>query len=179
MLRQVALFSTSAMKRRLTAVMSGPKEIASVDFPLSDMEEELFTILRKASKGETVVRVAGGWVRDKLLGRENHDIDIALDNMTGNDFAQQVNQELVAGGKATHKIGVIERNPEQSKHLETATVKILGLPIDFVNLRAEEYASESRIPIMVGITMFRLLVLADPNVFAPAIWHRRRGCESP
>ena len=27
----------------------------------------------------TVLRVAGGWVRDKLLGRESDDIDIALD----------------------------------------------------------------------------------------------------
>ena len=43
-------------------------------------------------------------------------------------------------------IGVIQANPEQSKHLETATVKVFDHWIDFVNLRAEEYTNDSRIP---------------------------------
>lgn len=39
---------------------------------------------------------------------------------------------------------------EQSKHLETATIKIYGQWVDVVNLRTEEYAdSTSRIPTMV------------------------------
>jgi tRNA nucleotidyltransferase/poly(A) polymerase len=38
----------------------------------------------------TVLRCAGGWVRDKLLGRDSLDIDIALDNMLGKDFAEKV-----------------------------------------------------------------------------------------
>lgn len=29
----------------------------------------------------TTLRAAGGWVRDKLLGRDSLDIDIAIDNM--------------------------------------------------------------------------------------------------
>eukprot|EP01107_Rhizomastix_libera_P000073 TRINITY_DN10119_c0_g1_i1.p1 TRINITY_DN10119_c0_g1~~TRINITY_DN10119_c0_g1_i1.p1 ORF type:complete len:433 (+),score=75.41 TRINITY_DN10119_c0_g1_i1:89-1387(+) len=45
-----------------------------------------------------------------------------------------------------HSIGVIMANPEQSKHLETATTKIFGYPIDFCNLRCETYADDSRIP---------------------------------
>jgi tRNA nucleotidyltransferase (CCA-adding enzyme) len=43
-------------------------------------------------------------------------------------------------GCKTQSIAVIQANPEQSKHLETATVKILGFDVDFVNLRAETYA---------------------------------------
>jgi tRNA nucleotidyltransferase/poly(A) polymerase len=35
---------------------------------------------------KTTLRVAGGWVRDKLLGKESNDIDIALDDMMGKDF---------------------------------------------------------------------------------------------
>jgi len=35
--------------------------------------------------------------------------------------------------------GVTRLNPEKSKHLETARLKILGEWIDIVNLRAEEY----------------------------------------
>ena len=34
------------------------------------------------------------WVRDKLLGRESEDIDVALDNMMGRDFADIVNTYL-------------------------------------------------------------------------------------
>ena len=35
----------------------------------------------------------GGWVRDKLLGVSGkEDIDIALDNMAGNDFAIALNK---------------------------------------------------------------------------------------
>ena len=29
------------------------------------------------------MRIAGGWVRDKLMGKESNDIDISLDDMYG------------------------------------------------------------------------------------------------
>lgn len=41
-------------------------------------------------------------------------------------------------------------NPDQSKHLETATMKLYDLWIDFVNLRCEDYSENSRIPTMVN-----------------------------
>lgn len=44
----------------------------------------------------------------------------------------------------------IERNPEKSKHLETATTHMLGIELDFVNLRSESYCQDSRIPTMVN-----------------------------
>ena len=81
------------------------------------------------------------WVRDKLLGRENSDIDITLDNTSGPEFAQCVNQLLVSRGLPVSSIGVIQANPGQSKHLETATVKLYQQDIDFVNLRSEDYAN--------------------------------------
>lgn len=43
---------------------------------------------------------------------------------------------------------MIMSNPEQSKHLETARMKIRDIWIDLVNLRSEEYAHNSRIPTM-------------------------------
>lgn len=43
------------------------------------------------------------------------------------------------------------KNPEKSKHLETATMRINNYWIDFVNLRAEEYTSDSRIPDLMRI----------------------------
>jgi tRNA nucleotidyltransferase (CCA-adding enzyme) len=47
--------------------------------------------------------------------------------------------------------GVTKFNPEMSKHLETATAKIHGQNLDFVNLRCEEYNEDSRIPQIVFI----------------------------
>jgi tRNA nucleotidyltransferase (CCA-adding enzyme) len=147
------------------------------------------------------VRVAGGWVRDKILGLQTHDVDIALDTCTGVEFAtllksyieeeqqQQQNNEQdheddmetddetyristnnvhnnkthskktkrtntntntnttkTTAAKAVGKIGVIAANPAQSKHLETATMRVFGLEVDFNNLRHETYADDSRIP---------------------------------
>lgn len=60
---------------------------------LTSEERALFDTLLAAAKfsgSSTVLRAAGGWVRDKLLGKESKDIDIALDNMLGKDFADKV-----------------------------------------------------------------------------------------
>jgi len=53
-----------------------------------------------------------------------------------------------AQGEKTHRVAVIMSNPEQSKHLETARLKINDVWVDLVNLRSEEYAHHSRIPTM-------------------------------
>eukprot|EP00644_Phytophthora_capsici_P015427 jgi/Phyca11/113343/e_gw1.24.603.1 len=120
---------------------------------LTAAEEQLFSFLlevaaQPAADG-AVLRVAGGWVRDKLLGRDSDDVDIVLDRMTGKAFADLVNSYETAQGRETRTVGVIKANPDQSKHLETATMQIgenMGW-VDFVNLRAETYASEdNRIP---------------------------------
>ena len=55
--------------------------------------DALLAVARAEGKG-TVLRVAGGWVRDKLLGRPCHDIDIALDNVSGSEFADVIGLEL-------------------------------------------------------------------------------------
>ncbi|KYQ91040.1 tRNA nucleotidyltransferase [Tieghemostelium lacteum] len=116
---------------------------------VSEMEKKLFqllmTVVRESGCGSTL-RVAGGWVRDKLRGDNSHDIDIALDNMMGATFAELVNKHLEETHQEVHRIGVIQSNPDQSKHLETATVKVYDMWIDFVNLRSETYTEGSRIP---------------------------------
>lgn len=45
----------------------------------------------------------------------------------------------------TGSVGRVAANPDQSKHLETGTTRILGLECDFVGLRSETY-TDSRIP---------------------------------
>ncbi|EGG23741.1 tRNA nucleotidyltransferase [Cavenderia fasciculata] len=116
---------------------------------ITKVEQKLFQILldvAKVNNCNTTLRVAGGWVRDKLRGDNSHDIDIALDNMMGEAFAALVNKYLEDHHQETHRIGVIQSNPDQSKHLETATVKIFDSWVDLVNLRSETYSSNSRIP---------------------------------
>ncbi|CAI5945102.1 unnamed protein product [Closterium sp. NIES-65] len=116
---------------------------------LSADESHLFSTLRDVVSHYglgTQLRVAGGWVRDKLIGRDCIDIDIALDNLLGREFAEKVTEYLKERGEVVRGVGVIQKNPDQSKHLETATMMIHGMWIDFVNLRAEEYAHDSRIP---------------------------------
>ena len=119
-----------------------------MDLSLNPTEQRIFDLLRQVVRSkapETTLRVAGGWVRDKLMGKESNDIDIAIDNMTGEEFANLVVQYTREHGMKGGTVAVVEANPEQSKHLATAMVRVFGLPIDFVNLRTETYA-DSRIP---------------------------------
>ena len=119
------------------------------------------------TKEKIVLRFTGGWVRDKLLGVQSHDIDVAINKMTGEHFGLKIIEYLDKPGNAA-KYGLepkaedtgkggkskkiapglhkIEANPEKSKNLETATTKILGLDIDLVNLRKETYNEISRNP---------------------------------
>ncbi|RWA13251.1 hypothetical protein EKO27_g1858 [Xylaria grammica] len=104
-----------------------------------------------------ILRWAGGWVRDKLLGVESHDIDTAINTMTGEAFALKI-CELCEKPEAVEKHGItstdvgnlhkIARNPDKSKHLETTTMMLFGLDVDFVNLRKETYSEDSRNPHM-------------------------------
>lgn len=107
-------------------------------------ENNIFKIIKNyALKHSPAItpRLAGGFVRDKIMGLECHDIDIALDNMSGLAFAQGLSEVL----KEHPNVHKISANPEKSKHLETAVIHIMGYSIDFVHLRSETY-SESRIP---------------------------------
>lgn len=111
---------------------------------------KIFSLLKSviAEKApDTILRVAGGWTRDKLLGKDSNDIDIAVNNMTGEAFANLVSQYMAEQGLKRQNVTVVEANPDQSKHLATAMIKLFGLPIDFVNLRTETY-TDSRIPTM-------------------------------
>ncbi|KAI5923708.1 poly A polymerase head domain-containing protein [Camillea tinctor] len=137
---------------------------ATASIALSAQETKLKNLLLDAAKyidqsgtnyEPVILRWAGGWVRDKLIGIESHDIDTAINIMTGEAFALKICElceqaEIIARYEITdadignlHKIA---RNPEKSKHLETTTVKLFGYDVDFVNLRKETYADDSRNP---------------------------------
>jgi len=106
-------------------------------------------------KEKVELRWAGGWVRDKLLGIQSHDIDTAINCMTGEAFATRLTAFCdVEANRARYGVGPddvgrlhkVASNPDKSKHLETTTTKLYGLDLDFVNLRKETYADDSRNP---------------------------------
>ncbi|PQP94027.1 putative CCA tRNA nucleotidyltransferase 2 [Prunus yedoensis var. nudiflora] len=135
--------------RAIMAVQSRPTVPVRDNIELNETEKKIFDRLLGTVRHfglQNQLRVAGGWVRDKLLGKDCYDIDIALDNMLGSEFVEKVRDYLLHVGEEAQGIAVIPCNPEQSKHLETARMRICDTWIDFVNLRCEEYCENSRIP---------------------------------
>jgi len=150
-------------------------DVASyVDQLPSQEGEDQIPLPAELANEPIILRFTGGWVRDKLLGIPSHDIDVAINKMTGLQFGMKLKEYLEIPGnpekyglegvatteKQSAKAGTtdksktvgglhkIEANPEKSKHLETVTTRILGLDIDLVNLRKETYTDESRNPQM-------------------------------
>jgi tRNA nucleotidyltransferase/poly(A) polymerase len=118
----------------------------NVDFTLTDKEKDIFDLLRKVVMDKapgTVLRVAGGWVRDKILGKKSDDIDIALDSMTGVEFGNIVSEWMAERGMHA-QVTALDPDPSASKPVETAMIPILGMSIDLVQLRTDEYGEGSR-----------------------------------
>ena len=80
----------------------------------------------------------------------------------GVSFAENFVDFVSSKNLPVKSVATIARNPEQSKHLETARTTVLDTEIDFVNLRSESYAENSRIPTEI----VRL------------IYHRSKTCSS-
>ncbi|KAJ7748539.1 hypothetical protein DFH07DRAFT_830133 [Mycena maculata] len=162
LLRQITSFILRPPKKsvqcRAMALLRRPRRRIPEDMKieLTALENELCVLLDeccvdlKETKGlSTSCRIAGGWVRDKLLGMQSNDIDIALTDMMGDEFAGHLNAFAQRKNVKTGPIAIFNPNPEQSKHLQTARIPLFDLELDLVNLRSEEYASNSRIPTAV------------------------------
>lgn len=148
------LYSTLASPTLMPEIKLNPKE-QKLRRLLLDVAKSIDATGQAAEP--VVLRWAGGWVRDKLLGVESHDIDVAINIMTGLTFAQHMCDYCeTSDAIQKHEIGKsdvgnlhnVARNPEKSKHLETTMVKMFGLDLDFVNLRKEVYTEQSRNPQM-------------------------------
>lgn len=133
----------------------------SIPLPKAKLTKEaadIFDFLLAVNEHEkvgAVLRVAGGWVRDTLLGIPSNDIDIAIETLpanppaalvTGETFTRSIAQYQAARQLPTNTISVIKTNPEKSKHIETAQMTVLGVPLEFCHLRHDDYTSESRVP---------------------------------
>ncbi|KAF2664864.1 poly A polymerase C-terminal region-like protein [Microthyrium microscopicum] len=117
-----------------------------------NIESSNVSLPEKLAKAPLTIRWTGGWVRDKLIHVPSKDIDVAINKMTGYQFAMCIKNFLELPhvsekyGKKPLKLHKIEANPDKSKHLETTTIRLFDLDIDFVNLRKETYTEESRNP---------------------------------
>ena len=182
--RATLIASRSIAETRETLYkMHDPPLTASLP-EVNDAERDLFELVTELVdtqhaagnvERKTVVRVAGGWVRDKLMGKLSDDVDLTVDQGDGVEFAEALRGLAVRWqeeGKKTEtlgtgspekksgegsknaissKIGVVKANPDQSKHLQTATMRLFNLELDLNQLRAETYSEQSRIPeIKVG-----------------------------
>lgn len=106
---------------------------------LNTKEEKCFStiinILKKHNLNSIVCRVAGGWVRDKLLGKECDDIDITINDMKGSQFAKLINDEINPGQT---KFGIIQQNLKKEKKIEVSNIELFNTSIDIANLRCED-----------------------------------------
>ena len=114
----------------------------------TEKEREVFDTLLEVVehfKLDVTLRVAGGWVRDKLIGERATTSTSRWIPCWGKISTEKVNEYMREKGMETKGIGVIQSNPEQSKHLETATMRVRDVWLDLVNLRSENYSEDSRI----------------------------------
>ncbi len=135
--------------KRLTAQI-----LPNVKIELDATESKIFNVLREASKempGQPVVRVAGGWIRDKLLGRNSKDIDVTVSNMTGEQFGAHL-----AAFDKRRGLGAVSnisnRSADQTENIAVGFLKIYGQEVEILNLRGkEEYVEGDRNQISTGI----------------------------
>ena len=117
-------------------------EKLDLNIKISKFEEKIFSFLLSHNPKNSTFRVAGGWVRDKILGKENDDIDITIDNISGEEYTKILESEI----SQNDLIKIIKNSNEKSAHLQTSTINLFGKDIDIVNLRKEVYKENSRIP---------------------------------
>jgi len=121
----------------------------SIKIDLTQQERDIFDYIIAVKRHyglSTRLLVAGGWVRDKLLGKESKDIDIAV-SMSGFQLAQAM--EEAAKKYSIKDVGTPydtsmdkDADPNQrdrSSELLVGTVDIFGIEVEFVPMRKEEY----------------------------------------
>ena len=98
-----------------------PKEL-NLNFSLSELEQKIFSFFISNNPNNSTFRVAGGWVRDKILSIPNDDIDITIDNISGQEYIKSLSQ-LNSDTSKIYK--VIKNTNEKSANLQTATINCL------------------------------------------------------
>ena len=130
---------------------------SNISIKVTEVEQLLFSIIkagRDANAPGVELRIAGGWIRDRILGKLSDDIDIAVTGGDGNKIAEAIRQYDVktSGGSHTkppYSVS-LEKTQDNSKKtsagLRVGAIDINGMKIEFVPMRTEKYDENSRIP---------------------------------
>lgn len=111
-------------------------------FNIKEEEREIFNLIGKAADEMGVdAYVVGGYVRDRLLGRESKDMDIVCVG-SGIKLAQNVAAKL----RPLPRIVVYKR-------FGTAMFKHRDMEVEFVGARKESYRQDSRKPVVENGTL--------------------------
>lgn len=106
-------------------------------FDIQKHERKIFRLIQETSQELGFpVYVVGGYVRDRLLGRESKDMDIVCLG-SGIELARQLAQKL----RPIPRVAFYSR-------FGTAMIKHKNLEIEFVGARKESYRHDSRKPIV-------------------------------
>jgi len=129
-----------------------------MEINLSEKEKFIISYLRSVKKSipalrNVEMRIAGGWVRDKLMGTESDDIDIAISNMSGHDIVQILKRYDGSDLLGNPFVVSLEKSlkseqEEDINSLQVGGIDIGGQKVEFVPMRTERYESGSRIPIL-------------------------------
>jgi tRNA nucleotidyltransferase/poly(A) polymerase len=126
------------------------------------IEDDVFTFIREASMQmpeRPTARVAGGWVRDKLLGIPSKDIDITVDTMTGAEFAARLKQYAIRKwGPEQKVVGTVKDTKARPKvkNLAVAFLSIHDQEVEIVDMRAIEFYEEgNRNPTVIRLDGLR------------------------
>lgn len=99
----------------------------------TDNDRKIIDILKKAAERmdkRPVVRLAGGWVRDHLIGKENDDFDVCVHGVTADDFAASICEIFENSGVAK-----LEGHPTDTTTVSISRVNMSnGLWIDITSI---------------------------------------------
>jgi poly(A) polymerase len=105
-------------------------------------EKELLSLLERAASDLHVrAWIVGGYVRDKLLGREHRNPDVVVEDGDALELARRFAE--LAGAPP----------PVTFERFGTAQVTLAGRLVEFVTARSESYAPESRKPAVRPATL--------------------------
>lgn len=126
--------------RRSSSLSPVGKKLRS-DISLRQFESEIFDLIRTvAGPLEMTVRVAGGWVRDKLLLQDSHDIDFAVDKPPSVliEALKHHCRDVLKQPDMISSTGTVVANAEKGKNVQAETFMLMGRPIDVVALRCRD-----------------------------------------
>ena len=113
-----------------------------LNITLTEEEIKIFDFIQSTIEKHNLkieVRVAGGWVRDKVLNLKSHDIDLVISGMKCIEFGLLLNKEL----NQNEKNCKIYRKENSRKKFDLICVPIFKKKIDIVNIRYNKFKEDS------------------------------------